>query len=82
MWGSLSKKPKYEEEKCRKNYPKQFIEHTHHSEDGNPLYKRRNNGITVIKRGIDLDNRWFVPYNAKCKIIKYIQLLPKRRNSI
>ena len=27
------------------------------------MYKRRNNGRTVIVNGIQLDNRWVVPYN-------------------
>jgi hypothetical protein len=32
-------------------------------ENGYPNYARPDNGRTVIKSGIELDNRWVVPYN-------------------
>ena len=31
--------------------------------NGYPIYRRRNNGRTVEINGIQLDNRWVVPYN-------------------
>src|ERR1051325_4763179 len=31
---------------------------------GYPVYRRRDTGITVLKRSIVLDNRYVVPYNA------------------
>ena len=32
------------------------------NEDGYPVYRRRNNGRTVLCRGHTLDNRWVVPH--------------------
>ncbi|XP_050889401.1 uncharacterized protein LOC127094636 [Lathyrus oleraceus] len=34
-------------------------------QDGFPVYRRRDNGHTVLKNGIQVDNRNVVPYNAK-----------------
>ncbi|XP_074346939.1 uncharacterized protein LOC141685752 [Apium graveolens] len=36
---------------------------THFDDCGFPIYKRRKTGINVKKKGIDLDNRYVVPYN-------------------
>ncbi|XP_027122061.2 uncharacterized protein [Coffea arabica] len=47
---------------CKNHYPKEYIEHTTHSEDGYPHYRRRNNGRSVRVRNHSLDNRWVVPY--------------------
>ncbi|XP_022040106.1 uncharacterized protein LOC110942639 [Helianthus annuus] len=33
--------------------------------DGFPLYRRRDSGHTVVKKGVTLDNRSVVPYNKK-----------------
>ena len=49
--------------KCFKRYPRSFQENTIENEDGYPIYRHRNNGRTVEVRGIQLDNRWVVPYN-------------------
>lgn len=52
---------------CNKNFPKAFQEETEMTQDGYPLYRRRNDGRTFTrrKRGRDItfDNRWVVPYN-------------------
>jgi hypothetical protein len=49
---------------CQKHYPKNFQKSTQESEDGYPIYRRRNNGQFIkAKNGIQLDNRWVVPYN-------------------
>lgn len=48
---------------CSKRYPKPFRPHTSFDQDGYPLYRRRDNGITVWKNNIQLDNRWVVPHN-------------------
>ncbi|CAN1798059.1 hypothetical protein LINPERHAP1_LOCUS21551, partial [Linum perenne] len=32
-------------------------------EDGFPRYKRSNNGRHILKKGVQLDNRFVVPYN-------------------
>ncbi|KAJ9557184.1 hypothetical protein OSB04_011798 [Centaurea solstitialis] len=46
-------------------YPQQFNDKTAQAENSYPMYRRRNNGITVNVRGNILDNRWVVPYNPK-----------------
>src|SRR5436190_24363760 len=52
--------------KCKKHYPKSFQEITQEGPNGYPIYRRRNNGHYVeISNGIQLDNRWVVPYNIK-----------------
>lgn len=48
--------------RCSKGFPKQFAEETSFSESGYS-YRRRNNGASVSKSGVNLDNRWVVPYN-------------------
>jgi len=49
--------------KCSKSFPKAFLEETRENVNGYPLYRRRNNGITVNVRGNKVDNRFIVPYN-------------------
>src|SRR2546429_2100799 len=49
--------------KCSKRYHRDFVEVTSTNEHGYPLYRRRNNGRTIVKNNISLDNRWIVPYN-------------------
>lgn len=56
--------------KCTKFYPKQFRDTTGIDDDGYPLYKRRDTGITVRKGDITLDNRSVVPYNPHL-LMKY-----------
>ena len=48
---------------CTKRYPKLFREETIIDEDGFTIYRRRDNGRTITKNGITLDNRWVVPHN-------------------
>ncbi|XP_027118758.1 uncharacterized protein [Coffea arabica] len=50
--------------KCRNNYPKDFSAYTKHGRNSYPIYRRRNDGRSVIIRNYTLDNRWIVPYNA------------------
>ena len=52
------------ENKCSKNFPKHFNESTFIDESGYAIYKRSNNGRTIQKQGVDLDNTFVVPYNA------------------
>ena len=47
---------------CKNRYPKEFQDVTTNSENGYPLYRRRNNGRTITCRGHELDNRWVVPH--------------------
>ncbi|XP_074326961.1 uncharacterized protein LOC141664901 [Apium graveolens] len=49
--------------RCIKHFPKRYNSHTYFDDCGFPIYKRRKTGITVKKKGIDLDNRYVVPYN-------------------
>ena len=49
--------------KCIRLFPKKFQQATIVDQDGFPVYRRRNNGHTVQKNGIELDNQFVVPYN-------------------
>ncbi|XP_053595510.1 uncharacterized protein LOC128667831 [Microplitis demolitor] len=59
---------------CTKKYPKHFIKETQTGEDGYPKYRRRSpedGGVTTIINGINIDNRWVVPYNpVLCRTFK------------
>ena len=52
-----------ENKECTKGYPKNFIEESHASDDGYPLYKRPKDGKIIKFKGLDIDNRSVVPYN-------------------
>ena len=56
--------------KCIRYFPKKFHESTIVDQDGFPVYRRRNDGRTVLKNGIELDNRFVVPYNPQL-LLKY-----------
>ncbi|KAK9683502.1 hypothetical protein RND81_10G145800 [Saponaria officinalis] len=62
--------PCMENGKCSKNFPKKFTEHTTVDEEGYPVYKRRNNGVKVVKGQVEVDNRYVVPYNPTL-LLKY-----------
>jgi len=55
---------------CSRFYPKKFEDTTTISEDGFPHYRRRNNGLSILKNDIALDNRFVVPYNPTI-LVKY-----------
>ena len=57
-------------DKCIKPFRKKFYEETTIDEEGFPNYRRRNDGKTIVKNGITLDNRYFVPYNVDL-LVKY-----------
>ena len=57
------KSPCMENRKCTKKFPKSFNESTSIDENGFPVYRRRDNGVTVEKGGSVFDNGWVVPYN-------------------
>ena len=48
---------------CSKHFRNNYSEETTCANNGYPIYRRRNNGVTVKKGQYDLDNRWVVPYN-------------------
>jgi len=56
--------------KCTKHFPKKFIDHTVIDFDGFPLYRRRDNGVSVKKGQSFADNRFVVPYN-RTLLLKY-----------
>ena len=49
--------------KCSKNFPKEFRDATAAVSEKYVQYRRRDDGRTVKKSGVELDNRWVVPYN-------------------
>lgn len=53
--------------KCKKDFPKSFIEETKENVNGYPLYRRRDNGTTITKRingeFVYVTNQFIVPYN-------------------
>lgn len=51
--------------KCTKNFPKDFRDETSIDSDGFPLYRRREDGNSVLKGKTYLDNRYVVPYNKR-----------------
>ena len=64
------KSPCMNEGKCSKFFPKKFADSTTFDEDGYPIYKRINTGVTTMRKDIELDNRFVVPYNPKL-LMKY-----------
>lgn len=48
---------------CTKRFPKEWREETTMAQDGNPKYRRRDNGRVIEKGGHVYDNRFVVPYN-------------------
>lgn len=56
--------------RCTKFFPKTFQNSTQIDEHGYPTYKRRDSGITVNKKGIQMDNRSVVPYTPQL-IVRY-----------
>ncbi|XP_072054806.1 uncharacterized protein [Arachis hypogaea] len=57
--------PCMENEKCIRHFFKRFVDSTTVDEDGYPIHKLKEDGKTIIKYGIDLDNRCVVPHNRK-----------------
>ncbi|KAI9115706.1 hypothetical protein K1719_013375 [Acacia pycnantha] len=57
--------PCMEDGKCSKYFPKRYNAHTILDEKGYPTYRRRNDGRTVSRKGVKLDNKFVVPYNAR-----------------
>src|ERR1044072_1930719 len=55
---------------CSKFFPKSFNDSTSFDNDGFPVYRRRKNSICINRKGIDLDNRFVVPYNPSL-LMKY-----------
>ena len=49
--------------RCSKKYLKPFSNATVWHDDGYPLYRRQDNGRTILVRGKVYDNQWVVPFN-------------------
>ncbi|XP_074327785.1 uncharacterized protein LOC141665699 [Apium graveolens] len=49
--------------KCMRHFPKRFNGNTYFYDCGFPVYRRRNTGRVINKKGINLDNQYVVPYN-------------------
>ena len=60
-----SESPCMKEGKCSRFYPKTFQPRTLLDPNGYPIYRRRNDGRTISKNGVIIDNRHIVPYNPK-----------------
>ncbi|XP_072080936.1 uncharacterized protein [Arachis hypogaea] len=52
--------------KCSKFHPKRFVDQTSFDEDGYPIYRRRNMGVTVKINDVDIDNRFVCPIIHCC----------------
>ncbi|CAG7866070.1 unnamed protein product [Brassica rapa] len=57
--------PCMQDGKCSKFFPRKYVEKTTVDEQGYPVYRRRENGSSVEKKGIPCDNRFVVPYNKE-----------------
>jgi hypothetical protein len=68
--GTVKNSPCMKDRRCSKFFPKKFVGSTTFDESGYPIYRRRDLGVTVIKKGVVLDNRNVVPYNPFL-IMKY-----------
>ncbi|XP_072081071.1 uncharacterized protein [Arachis hypogaea] len=55
--------PCMEDGKCIRHFPKRFIDNSTVDDEGYPIYRRREDGRTIKKSSIDLDNRYVVPHN-------------------
>lgn len=62
--------PCMHENKCTKHFPKPYAARTYFEEDGYCKYKRQDNGVNVVKNGVELDNRWVVP-NNRLLLLRY-----------
>ncbi|KAK2449945.1 ATP-dependent DNA helicase RRM3 [Trifolium repens] len=66
----ITNSPCYKDGKCSKYYPKKFQQTTIVDQDGYPVYRRRDNGYTIEKNGVPIDNRNVVPHNPQL-LLKY-----------
>ncbi|XP_047258266.1 uncharacterized protein LOC124890476, partial [Capsicum annuum] len=56
--------------KCTKHFSKKFVDSTTVDDGGYPIYRRKDNGKSTKRAGIDLDNRYVVPHN-RFLLLKY-----------
>ncbi|GKA30666.1 DNA helicase, partial [Tanacetum coccineum] len=53
------------EGKCSKNFPKKYNNNTFFDSSGYVHYRRRETEVYAMRRGIELDNSYIVPYNRE-----------------
>ncbi|XP_038720003.1 uncharacterized protein LOC120012639 [Tripterygium wilfordii] len=56
--------------RCKKHFPKPFHTETTIDDNGFAVYRRRDNGRTIMKNGHPVDNRSVVPY-CKSLLLRY-----------
>ncbi|XP_019197738.1 PREDICTED: uncharacterized protein LOC109191567 [Ipomoea nil] len=56
--------------RCSKHFPKKFMESSVVDCNGYPIYRCRDDGHTILKSGVELDNRFVVPHN-RYLLLKY-----------
>ncbi|XP_072054416.1 uncharacterized protein [Arachis hypogaea] len=61
---AFSKSPCMKDGYCTKYYPKTFSKTTVIDDSGYPSYRRRDTWVVTEKKGVHMDNRNVVPYNA------------------
>ncbi|KAG9444854.1 hypothetical protein H6P81_016194 [Aristolochia fimbriata] len=64
MWCVKPKTSCMEKEECSKRNLKHFNEETSVDSNQYAIYRRCNDGRSIIVKGVELDNRWVVPYNT------------------
>nr|GEU99212.1 DNA helicase [Tanacetum cinerariifolium] len=60
--------------RCKKNFPKEYCQHTYIDKNGFVHYKRRNTDVTTTRQNIKLDNNYVVPYNKKLLTTFYARI--------
>uniref|UniRef100_A0A0R0EF43 ATP-dependent DNA helicase n=1 Tax=Glycine max TaxID=3847 RepID=A0A0R0EF43_SOYBN len=65
MWNFESWISMHERKQVQTFLSRMFQPHTVLDADGYPIYRRRNNGHTIEKNGVIIDNRYIVPYNPR-----------------
>ncbi|XP_024010412.1 uncharacterized protein LOC112085431 [Eutrema salsugineum] len=57
------------EGKCTKYFPKPYSPITKIDDVGYPIYRRRNDKKVIVKKGIECDNGFVVPYNRSLTLL-------------
>ncbi|XP_024009269.1 uncharacterized protein LOC112084380 [Eutrema salsugineum] len=57
------------EGKCTKYFPKPFSPITKIDDVGYPIYRQRKDKKVIVKKGIECDNRFVVPYNRSLTLL-------------
>ncbi|XP_074361234.1 uncharacterized protein LOC141701490 [Apium graveolens] len=55
--------------RCMRHFPKRFNGNTYSDDCGFPIYRRRNTGRSIKKKGVFLDNRFVVPFNRDLLVL-------------